>query len=79
MFELFGTDIEFTVSMSLDPWVSFRHLSGVESGGVWMEGWDRCQNFVKWYAEFQKFFFGGWGGRVRGIFLRGRGDLFSVT
>lgn len=62
MFELFGTDIEFTVSMSLDPWVSFRHLSGVESGGVWMEGWDRCQNFVKWYAEFQKIFFWGGGG-----------------
>lgn len=61
MFELFGTDIEFTVSMSLDPWVSFRHLSGVESGGVWMEGWDRCQNFVKWYAEFQKIFLGGVG------------------
>lgn len=26
----------------------------------------------------KKNFFGG-GGRVRGIFLRGRGDLFSVT
>lgn len=25
MFELFGTDIEFTVSMSLDPWVSILH------------------------------------------------------
>lgn len=40
MFELFGIDIEFIVLMLLDLWVSFWYLLGVESGGVWMEGWD---------------------------------------
>lgn len=64
MFELFGTDIEFTVSMSLDPWVSILHLLDGKGAWRWVGG---SKNFdvrflLTGMRRSRKFSRGGGGG-----------------